>query len=64
MKALTMGIGTIMKAKKIVLLANGPKKAQTIYDTVYGPITPKVPQAYCVCTRMSPSLWMKKQEHC
>ena len=42
-KALTMGIGTIMKAKKIVLLANGPKKAQTIHDTVYGPITPKVP---------------------
>ena len=38
-----LGIGTIMKAKKIVLLANGPKKAQTIYDTVYGPITPKVP---------------------
>ena len=42
-QAITMGIGTIMKAKKIVLLANGPKKAQTIYDTVYGPITPKVP---------------------
>ena len=42
-KALTMGIGTIMKAKKIVLMANGPKKAQTIYDTVYGPITPEVP---------------------
>lgn len=42
-KALTMGIGTIMKAKKIVLMANGPKKAQTIYDTLYGPITPEVP---------------------
>ena len=42
-QAYTMGIGTIMKAKKIVLLANGAKKAQTIYDTVYGPITPKVP---------------------
>ena len=42
-EAYTMGIGTIMKAKKIVLLANGPKKAQTIHDTVYGPITPKVP---------------------
>ena len=42
-QAITMGIGTIMKAKKIVLLANGPKKAQTIHDTVYGPITPKVP---------------------
>ena len=42
-QAYSMGIGTIMKAKKIVLLANGAKKAQTIYDTVYGPITPKVP---------------------
>ena len=42
-RAITMGIGTIMKAKKIVLLANGAKKAQTIYDTVYGPITPNVP---------------------
>ena len=42
-QAISMGIGTIMKAKKIVLLANGAKKAQTIYDTVYGPITPKVP---------------------
>lgn len=42
-RAITMGIGTIMKAKKIILLANGAKKAQTIYDTVCGPITPKVP---------------------
>lgn len=42
-KALTMGIGTIMKAKKIILLANGTKKAQTIHDMVYGPITPNVP---------------------
>ena len=42
-KALTMGIGTIMRAKKIILLANGTKKAQTIHDMVYGPITPNVP---------------------
>lgn len=41
--AVSMGIGTIMKAKKIVLVANGENKAQIIYDTVYGPITPKVP---------------------
>ena len=38
-----MGIGTIMKAQKDRPAGKRPKKAQTIYDTVYGPITPKVP---------------------
>ena len=38
-----MGIGTIMKAKKVVLIANGPKKADIIYETCFGPITPNVP---------------------
>ena len=32
-----------MQAKKIVLVANGSSKAETIYNTVYGPITPQVP---------------------
>ena len=41
--AISMGIGTIMKAKKIVLIANGPKKADIIYETCFGPITPHVP---------------------
>lgn len=41
--AYTMGIGSIMSAKKILLLANGAAKAQALYDTVYGPITPQVP---------------------
>ena len=42
-KAITMGIGTIMKAKKVVLMANGKGKAQIIYDTLFGPVTPNVP---------------------
>lgn len=42
-KAITMGIGTIMKAKKVVLMANGKGKAQIIYDTLFGPVTPFVP---------------------
>ena len=63
-KALTMGIGTIMKAKKIVLLANGPKKAQTTMTPFMVPSLQRYRQAYCVCTRMLPSLWMKKQERC
>lgn len=41
--AISMVIGTIMKAKKVVLIANGPKKADIIYETCFGPITPNVP---------------------
>lgn len=33
-QAITMGISTIMKAKKIVLLANGQEKAEAIYQLV------------------------------
>lgn len=42
-RAISMGIGSILRAKKIVLLASGGEKADAIYDTVKGPITPKVP---------------------
>lgn len=38
--ALTMGIETIMNAKQIILVANGPKKAQAIKDALEGNITP------------------------
>lgn len=31
--AITMGIGSILEAKKIILLASGKSKAQAIYDT-------------------------------
>jgi len=41
--AFTMGIGTIMAARKILLLANGEGKAQALYDSFFGPITPRVP---------------------
>ena len=42
-RAISMGIGSILRAKKIVLLASGEEKADAIYETVKGPITPKVP---------------------
>ncbi|KGG79491.1 glucosamine-6-phosphate deaminase [Caloranaerobacter azorensis H53214] len=42
-KAISMGIKTIMHAKKIVLLASGKEKAEAIYKAVKGEITPKVP---------------------
>lgn len=41
--ALTMGIGSIMSAKKILLLASGAGKAKAVYDSCFGPVTPNVP---------------------
>lgn len=41
--ALTMGVKSIMSARKILLLASGQAKAQAVYDSCFGPVTPKVP---------------------
>ncbi len=41
--ALTMGINSIMKAKKIVLIATGAAKAEAIKQAVNGEITPHCP---------------------
>ena len=42
-QAYTMGIKTIMKAKKILIVASGEDKAQILRDAFLGPITPHVP---------------------
>lgn len=41
--AITMGIKTILSAKKIILLASGESKAEAIFKTLKGKITPQVP---------------------
>ena len=41
--AFTMGIGTIMRAKKIVMVITGSDKADITYAALRGPVTPKVP---------------------
>ena len=41
-QAVTMGICTIMKAKRILLIA-GPDKAEIVERSMFGPITPQVP---------------------
>ena len=38
-----MGIGTIMSAEKILLLASGEEKADALSRMLGGPITPRVP---------------------
>lgn len=42
-QAVTMGIGAILGAKKILLAASGAEKADAIYSCVRGPITPRCP---------------------
>lgn len=42
-QAYTMGIGTIMKAKKILLVVNGEEKADIVAKAFFGPVTPEVP---------------------
>ena len=42
-QAMTMGIQTIMKAKRILMVANGEGKAEILYKACCGPITPRVP---------------------
>ncbi len=41
--AMTMGIGSIMKAKKIVLIATGASKAEAVKGMIEGPVTPQLP---------------------
>ena len=42
-EAYTMGIGTIMKARKILLVVNGAGKAEIVRDVLRGPVVPQVP---------------------
>lgn len=42
-QAYTMGIHTIMKAKRILVIASGADKAQIVKDAFFGPVTPQVP---------------------
>ena len=41
--AYTMGIGTVMAARKVVLVATGADKKEILYKTLCGPVTPQVP---------------------
>lgn len=42
-KAISMGIRSIMAARRIILLASGAGKAKAVYEMVLGPVTPEHP---------------------
>ncbi len=45
-QAVTMGMGSIMKARRIMLLASGANKASAIKETLSGRITTEVPASF------------------
>ncbi|MCC5860070.1 MAG: glucosamine-6-phosphate deaminase [Ectothiorhodospiraceae bacterium] len=42
-QAITMGVGTILEARRIVLLATGRAKAHALHAAISGPVSPEVP---------------------
>lgn len=55
--ALSMGMGTILHARRIVLLATGKSKATAVRRLVCGPITPSVPASFLQVHR-SVEVWV------
>ncbi|MBI2825171.1 MAG: glucosamine-6-phosphate deaminase [Planctomycetia bacterium] len=45
-QALTMGLGTILDARKVLLVALGEHKAGIIHEAVEGPLTDRVPASF------------------
>ncbi|HTM02543.1 MAG TPA: glucosamine-6-phosphate deaminase [Vicinamibacterales bacterium] len=45
-EALTMGVGTILEAREIVLIATGEMKAEAVLSMLQGPVTPRVPASF------------------
>ena len=45
-RALTMGVGTILDSKKIILIAFGEHKAPVIAQAIEGPVTPSVAASF------------------
>jgi glucosamine-6-phosphate deaminase len=45
-KAITMGVGSILKAKQVIMMAWGEGKARVIKKAVEGPITDQIPSSF------------------
>lgn len=69
-QAYTMGIGSIMRAGKILLLVSGAQKAEALAKALTGPVTPQVPASVLqlhpdvtlVADEDALSVWQKQTE--
>jgi len=59
-EVLTMGINTIMNARKIILMANGPRKADAVMNALKGPVTTDVPAS--VLQTHKDAIWIVEKE--
>jgi glucosamine-6-phosphate deaminase len=57
--ALSMGMATILHAKRIVLLATGASKARCVARMVQGPVTPHVPASFLQLHRHA-EVWLDR----
>jgi glucosamine-6-phosphate deaminase len=55
--AITMGVATILEARKVVLIAQGEHKANIVRETAEGPATPRVPATW-LREHRDASLWL------
>jgi glucosamine-6-phosphate deaminase len=58
-EALSMGMSTILHARRIVLLATGSSKARVVQRLVTGPITPSVPASFLQLHRCA-EVWVDR----
>jgi glucosamine-6-phosphate deaminase len=58
-EALSMGMATILHAKRIVLLATGATKARCIQRMIEGPVTPRLPGSFLQLHRCA-EIWLDR----
>jgi len=56
-EALSMGMATILHAKRIVLLATGATKARCVQRMIEGPVTPRLPGSFLQLHRCA-EIWL------
>jgi glucosamine-6-phosphate deaminase len=57
--ALSMGMATILHAKRIVMLATGASKARCVARMIQGPVTPHVPASFLQLHRLA-EVWLDR----
>ena len=57
--ALSMGMATILHAKRIVLLATGASKARCVERMIEGPVTPRLPGSFLQLHRCA-EIWLDR----
>lgn len=58
-EALSMGMATILHAKRIVLLATGATKARSVQRMIEGPVTPRLPGSFLQLHRCA-EIWLDR----